>query len=104
MTTNDLKQIGDLIDKKLDQRFKAEREVTRNMIQHEIQASEKRSLQKIDDTQKEIQSTEKRLLQKIDDTQKETFNTMSELLADTYDLQNERIKIIEDHLGMHHNN
>lgn len=81
MTTEELEQIGKIIEAKLE----AERDHTKNIVREEVQASEQRLSKKIDVSTGDIAGFFHKTWEKMDETNQET---------------NERLTIIEDHLGL----
>ncbi len=81
LTTDELQQLGTLIETKLE----AEREQTIKLVREEITASEKRLTQKLE----------------------EEAETMGEFFHETWakmEVTNERVTNIEDNLGLTHRN
>lgn len=79
-----LKNIGDLIDTKLDQKLKPINQ----------------KLETLDLKIEVVNSKIDKLDKKIDKAQEETIETLSELITSGHDMHEKRIKRIEDHLQL----
>lgn len=85
-----LEQIGELIEKKLDQKL----DLKFKPIKQQLDTVE----MKVEAVNKKVESTEQNLLKEIDKSQEETIASLSDLINESYNLQDKRIKKIENHL------
>ena len=97
MTSEELKQLGEVIDSRLDAKLKPIKEKITTIKQQ--LASTK---QEITTTKQAIEASEKRLIQKINESQEDTIKVLSDLIHTGYNMHEERIARIEEHLDIPH--
>lgn len=90
-----LKQIGEVIDERLDKKLKPVKEQL-DTVEMKVEVVNER----VNGLTSKVEQSEKKLLKAIEKSQEDTIEVLSELIHSGYNAHEERITNIEHHLNL----